>query len=341
MTMHSRIASLLLIPAALMLAECGGRALVAPPSAGTGIRVVLNEVELESETATIELMVFNDLDQDIVINRNQLAVVAPDGIDYFRTGGRDTFVVKPHGRRGIGFEVQGARGTFRKAPGLYVRFDGIYVGSVRADVPPMAIGAPVTGPGNARDFAAPAIPGQANNRKPGGSVLDRVLDRKPRESTATASAPAPSGLQSYNGPRRQLKQPGVKCAAIPLKATDVAQEVAFIMDEVLLTELQQAGFEAIGPEDINAMVGFEKVKDAVGCDDASCIAELGNALGVDYLVAGNLAKLESSMVLTMKIIDVRGTKVLARVNKIASGGQGTLPRLLGEAVQELVGRSNL
>jgi len=66
------------------------------------------------------------------------------------------------------------------------------------------------------------------------------------------------------------------------------------------------------------MLGFEKVKSAVGCDDASCIAEIGNALGVDFLAAGSVAKLETSMVLTLKLFDVRKTKVLARANRMAT-----------------------
>ena len=76
---------------------------------------------------------------------------------------------------------------------------------------------------------------------------------------------------------------------MPLKAVEIDDSVSFIMDEILLAELQNSGFEAIGPDDINAMLGFEKVKDAVGCDEISCVVEIGSALGVDYLAAGNVA----------------------------------------------------
>jgi hypothetical protein len=161
-------------------------------------------------------------------------------------------------------------------------------------------------------------------------------------SAAASASPAPaSTVQSFTGERRRVGKSGLKCAAMPLKAKDVAPQMTFIMDDLLLAEIQQSGFEAIGPEDINALLGFEKTKSAVGCDDASCVAEIGNALGVDYLAAGSVAALEGSVVLTLKLIDVKRTKVLARVNKMAEDGPKGLPRLIGEAVSDLVAQSGL
>ena len=79
----------------------------------------------------------------------------------------------------------------------------------------------------------------------------------------------------------------------------------------------------------------------MGCDDASCVAEIGNALGVPYLTAGNVANLEGSTVLTLKLINVQTATVVARVSKIAGGGNQVLPRIIAEVVQEMVARSGL
>ncbi|MBI5509193.1 MAG: hypothetical protein HY903_10605 [Deltaproteobacteria bacterium] len=318
----------LILGVALPHAACRrGKVMAAPPTAGNGVRIELLTARNKGATVEVALMVYNDLGQDVLVNRNQIAAVGADGVDHYRSGKGEMVRISPRAKQKVSFGTNGP--GFVNAPGFYVRFDGVYSGGMRVDIQPMAVGQPKTGPGNVNTtFAAP----------PGSTVAATGMG-----SYSQPAAPGSSSVQQYQGPRRKLKSPGTKCAAIPMKvkSKEVPDEVALIMDEVFLTELQNAGFEAIGPDDINSMIGFEKVKEAVGCDDATCVAELGNALGVDYLAAGNVAKLEGSMVLTLKLFDVRQTKVLARANKIADGGPSTLPRLIGEAVQELVERSGL
>lgn len=312
-----------------------GPAAGATTAAGDGVRFELHNVEIEDEAVGIALVAYNDLDQEVVVNRNQIAVIAPDTSEYYRVGSREIHKVPPHGKHDVNMGIKAPNGNFRGAKGVYLRFDGVYAGTQRLNIAPMAVGQPAAGPGQTNTaFLPPSLEPKKEKGVPNVTVTVGT-------QTNTSAPPPSDATQVYRGPRRNLKKPGTKCAAVPLKATDIPQQVAFIMDELLLTELQQSGFEAIGPEDINAMVGFEKVKDAVGCDDAGCIAELGNALGVDYLVAGNVASLNKATVVTLKIIDVRNTKVLARANRMGDGGQGSLPRMIGEAVQELIERSSL
>ncbi len=330
------VVALSVIALALPAVGCRrGKVFTAPPAAGNGVRIELMSARAKGQSLDLGLVAYNDMDQEVIVNRNQIAVVGPDGRDYYRSGGREQHTVPARGKHDVNVSVEGA--ALANAPGYYVRFDGVWAGPVRVDVPPMALGQPATSPGSFNSaFTAPTSKPEPQ------SVVAQVREAI-APSNPPPSGPRSSSVQQYQGPRRKLKNPGQKCAAIPMKvkSKDVPDEVAVIMDDVLLTELHQSGFEAIGPEDINAMIGFEKVKEAVGCDDATCVAELGNALGVEYLVAGNVAKLEGSMVLTLKLFDVRQTKVLSRANRIADGGPTTLPRLIGEAVQELVDRSGL
>lgn len=132
-----------------------------------------------------------------------------------------------------------------------------------------------------------------------------------------------------------------KCAAMPLEAAGISPEIGAVMDEIVLAELQRTGFEAIGKDDIKALLGFEQQKSLLGCDEASCIAEVGNALGVQFLVAGKLAAVDDSMILTLKLIDVRKAKVLARVNRMVTGGKAQLPAMISASVQELVKTAEL
>ncbi|OGQ78017.1 MAG: hypothetical protein A2289_21395 [Deltaproteobacteria bacterium RIFOXYA12_FULL_58_15] len=169
-----------------------------------------------------------------------------------------------------------------------------------------------------------------------------TLDRDEVNATLTAATtPVLAQAPSVNQTRAKLKHVGVKCAAMPLHTMGLDENLAAVIDEIFLSELQQAGFEAIGPEDINAMIGFEKTKEAVGCDDATCIAEIGGALGVDYLTAGKIAIVGGQPIVTLKLMDVNKGRVLARTNKTGPEGEKALPATLGAAVGEMVVRSGL
>jgi hypothetical protein len=169
-------------------------------------------------------------------------------------------------------------------------------------------------------------------------VFANLTESTPATETVARSA---AGFQQFQGERQRLTQPALKCAAMPLQTTGVNEALTTVIDEILLAELQKAGFEAVGPDDINAMLGFERTKQAVGCDDATCIAEIGGALGVDYLAIGKIAIVDETPFVTLKLIDVSKARVLARSTRSASLGVNTLPRLIGEAVQEIVVSSHL
>jgi hypothetical protein len=342
----------------LVLAGCfgGGRAYVAPqPSVTEGVTVKVDKATVKGNNVLLNMSVVNDSAYELQINRNQLALVVPDGREFYRTAGSELHHLRPGARMPLNVGVDVDPGSLRKAPGFWVRLDGFYVGNVRLDLTPLALGEPTGSAGTTNPGFTATTPEDVAKSRPkrGGfrEMVDRVLDGtaladKPAgtSSAAASTDPAPAKtdtMQQYKGPRRQIKVKGTKCAAMPFKTKQVAEQMAFIMDELLLTELQSSGFEAIGPDDINAMIGFEKTKEAAGCDDVSCVTEIGNALGVEFLVAGNAATLDGSVVLTMKLLDVRKARVLSRTNKVAEGGPKNLPRLIAEAVQELVDRSAL
>jgi hypothetical protein len=174
-----------------------------------------------------------------------------------------------------------------------------------------------------------------SNQQPGGVATS------PTVAAQTEPPPAKVDVNLDNLQRHRIKADKIRCAAMPLQAVSVDKDMVKVIDDFVLSELQQAGFEAIGTDDISVMLGFEKTKEAVGCDDASCAAEIGGALGVDYLVAGKVSTLGKSRVVTLKLVDVRNTKVMARSNRTAEGTESALPGLVAQAVQELVTRSGL
>ena len=285
--------TLLLVASSLFLGCGRGQVFAAKGVNAQGIRIEVKKVVGKKNKVSLRLVAYSQLATEVVIDRNQVAVVGPDGRSYYRYGGRNLHKLKPHGSHKVYLDVDMGNLNAARSPGYYVRMDGVYVGSERITLPPLVIGTPSFGPGD-RDanLRAPEIKTKGQNPK-----IVRTQGGEYRESNAIAE---------YQGPRSKIQGGGTKVAVMPLRAMEITKELAFVVDELVLTELQNAGFEAIGPEDINALVGFESVRDAVGCNDASCMVEIGTALGVPYLVAGSIASLDGSTVMTPKIIDVLG-----------------------------------
>jgi hypothetical protein len=73
--------------------------------------------------------------------------------------------------------------------------------------------------------------------------------------------------------------------------------------------------QVLSQGDISAMLGLEKTRQMLGCtEDQGCMAELAGALDSDRLLAGSLTILERTSLLTAKVLDVKRSRTLARVD---------------------------
>lgn len=90
------------------------------------------------------------------------------------------------------------------------------------------------------------------------------------------------------------------------------------IESVLLTSFEATGrFKVVGRQDINALLGLEARKQAVGCsDDTACVAQIAGALGVDLVATADVGLLGTTTVITLTVIDVRTATVLRRLRRI-------------------------
>jgi hypothetical protein len=73
-------------------------------------------------------------------------------------------------------------------------------------------------------------------------------------------------------------------------------------------------------DDIKALLGFERQKELLGCAAASCLAEIGGALGVDQMVTGSLSHVGGNQLLVVRLVDVHKGVVLREVSRRLPGG---------------------
>ena len=127
-------------------------------------------------------------------------------------------------------------------------------------------------------------------------------------------------------------------AILDLKPTGVSEEIAKNLTQILSAEVKRIeGTSVIGRDDLIAMVELDKEKSLLGCNDDSCIAELGGALGVDKLIVGNVGKLAESFVITLRLLNARRATVDSRITESFKGEEDQLIRAVRHASRKLLG----
>jgi hypothetical protein len=126
-------------------------------------------------------------------------------------------------------------------------------------------------------------------------------------------------------------------AVLDLKARGLEASVAENITDLVTKEVDRVGlFRTVSMAEIKRMLEHEQQKILTGCDDTSCLAEIGGALGVELLLAGGVGKLGDTYLLSLKLIDVREAKVLAREERTVTGKVEELVTVSRQAARTLL-----
>ena len=92
---------------------------------------------------------------------------------------------------------------------------------------------------------------------------------------------------------------------VPLKAVGVPAADVSILTAELRTQIGRSErYRLVTPEEMSAVDEELTRQLSGGCDEASCVAELGGALGAKFLISGQVGKLGSLYTLQLKLIDI-------------------------------------
>lgn len=136
---------------------------------------------------------------------------------------------------------------------------------------------------------------------------------EPDSTAATMPAPSPSPAA--------VDDERISVAVMDLAGSEgVDTTLLTSLSGVVSQELDQLGaFRAISTNEIKQMLEFEGMKQTLGCDEMSCLAELGGALGVDYIISGSVARVGESYLLQLQLTDIRRAKSVERVSREYDG----------------------
>ncbi len=93
----------------------------------------------------------------------------------------------------------------------------------------------------------------------------------------------------------------------------VAQDV--VRQVVTTASASEAFRNVVSGEDIQSMLSLEAQKQLCGVGSESCLAEIGGALGAEFMVTGTLSKTGKTLVLQMNLLAVNEAKVINRVSR--------------------------
>src|SRR5512133_3100219 len=113
-----------------------------------------------------------------------------------------------------------------------------------------------------------------------------------------------------------------KLAVMPIAAGEGVPPTttAAITDALAAEVRRRSGAEVITRKELETVLSLEAQKEMLGCQSDACIAEIGGALGVERLVAGDLARLGESWLFHLKVVETGKMKVSAQSDRRIRGG---------------------
>jgi hypothetical protein len=129
----------------------------------------------------------------------------------------------------------------------------------------------------------------------------------------------------------------LKVAVMPVASGEgVPGKTAEAISGAVTAEVRKrSGGQVITQQEVNTLLSLEQQKAMLGCQNDSCFAEIGGALGVERVVSGDLSRLGESWLFHLKLLDPGKAQVLASSDRRLRGGTiddvlDALPAMVGE-----------
>ncbi|MBI3179527.1 MAG: hypothetical protein HYZ27_07680 [Deltaproteobacteria bacterium] len=84
----------------------------------------------------------------------------------------------------------------------------------------------------------------------------------------------------------------------------MSPDLAKLLANMAVTRMKEIGqHEVVAMADVQAVLQVEQNRQLLGCGEEQCFAKLGDALGAQVLLVGNVTRLGGRAVLTLKLIE--------------------------------------
>jgi len=169
--------------------------------------------------------------------------------------------------------------------------------------------------------------------------LESAQETAPESESPSAPAASVSHGHTQASPPGKDYQPqrGIgSMALLPIEGERLDPGLAKVCSNLIAAHLGKVpGRTLVTADEISAMLSLEEQKMALACDDSSCMAEIGGALGVDELIRVSLGTLGDQMVISMSRILVAEAAILGRSTIQVENNENNYNQGFARAVAEI------
>ena len=96
-----------------------------------------------------------------------------------------------------------------------------------------------------------------------------------------------------------------------LKPRGVDSTTALVLTDYLSSYMHETGeYKVMERATMDAILTEQQFQSSGACDDQACMVEMGQLLGVSFIVAGTVSKLGSKYIIQARLIDVKTGEIL-------------------------------
>jgi hypothetical protein len=151
-----------------------------------------------------------------------------------------------------------------------------------------------------------------------------------------SAAPVATPIDVAPAPTTKAKFRRVAVYDMALDGVD--PRIGRFVTDALVVELRKLdAVSVVAMDEVRAMLAHEAEKELVGCSEgASCLSEIGDALGVDELIVGTLSLAGASSTLTLRRLDQAAAKAVGTITERLTPAEGEeFLAAVGPAVEKL------
>lgn len=125
-----------------------------------------------------------------------------------------------------------------------------------------------------------------------------------------------------------------KILVLDVRATgNFDQKSAEVLSSLVAGEAARYPAKVIAGADLRALLGLERQQQLMGCTESSCMAQIGGALGVEFVLVPDVGVFGDRWLMGLALLDVAKANAVKRANRV-SATQGGLVDQVGSAVAE-------
>ncbi len=130
-----------------------------------------------------------------------------------------------------------------------------------------------------------------------------------------------------------------RLAVTDLKAgSGVDDRAGSSLSSVLAADAARLGFDVIAQSEIASMLGYQKERAALGCSEDGCLVDIAGALGAEFVLSGELARVGSRAHISLALLQPGKGKVAARSAGFAEGDDDEVALAVIAHFRALVGQ---